>query len=103
MISGARRRVGRRRAWGIGITTMSMLALAAAPRRVVLCHESGLVSIYNSIDERGRDWRVLPGSRAGSVASMPIRPNGRPPFRADHVGSLLRPAALREAFRRHAT
>jgi methionine synthase II (cobalamin-independent) len=33
---------------------------------------------------------------------MPIHPNGRPPFRADHVGSLLRPAALREAFRRHA-
>jgi len=33
---------------------------------------------------------------------MPIRPTGRPPFRADHVGSLLRPAALREAFRRHA-
>ena len=29
------------------------------------------------------------------------RGNGRPPFRADHVGSLLRPAALREAFRRH--
>jgi 5-methyltetrahydropteroyltriglutamate--homocysteine methyltransferase len=27
--------------------------------------------------------------------------NGRPPFRADHVGSLLRPAALRQAFRRH--
>src|SRR5262249_9121661 len=33
---------------------------------------------------------------------MPTRPDGRPPFRADHVGSLLRPAALREAFRRHA-
>ncbi len=33
---------------------------------------------------------------------MPVRPTGRPPFRADHVGSLLRPAALREAFRRHA-
>ena len=33
---------------------------------------------------------------------MSVRPNGRPPFRADHVGSLLRPAALREAFRRHA-
>jgi 5-methyltetrahydropteroyltriglutamate--homocysteine methyltransferase len=32
------------------------------------------------------------------------RPNhGRPPFRADHVGSLLRPTALRQAFRRHAT
>ena len=26
-----------------------------------------------------------------------------PPFRADHVGSLLRPAALREAFRNHNT
>ncbi|MFO1158906.1 MAG: hypothetical protein U1E60_08705, partial [Reyranellaceae bacterium] len=25
-----------------------------------------------------------------------------PPFRADHVGSLLRPAALRQAFRDHA-
>lgn len=26
---------------------------------------------------------------------------GRPPFRADHVGSLLRPSALRQAFRAH--
>jgi 5-methyltetrahydropteroyltriglutamate--homocysteine methyltransferase len=26
---------------------------------------------------------------------------GRPPFRADHVGSLLRPPALRQAFRQH--
>jgi 5-methyltetrahydropteroyltriglutamate--homocysteine methyltransferase len=26
-----------------------------------------------------------------------------PPFRADHIGSLLRPKALREAFRRHAS
>ena len=33
---------------------------------------------------------------------MTIRPDGRPPFRADHVGSLLRPPALRQAFRRHA-
>jgi 5-methyltetrahydropteroyltriglutamate--homocysteine methyltransferase len=33
---------------------------------------------------------------------MPISANGRPPFRADHIGSLLRPAALREAFRQHA-
>jgi 5-methyltetrahydropteroyltriglutamate--homocysteine methyltransferase len=31
-----------------------------------------------------------------------IRPDGRPPFRAEHVGSLLRPAALRQEFRRHA-
>ena len=27
---------------------------------------------------------------------------GRPPFRADHIGSLLRPPALKQAFRRHA-
>jgi 5-methyltetrahydropteroyltriglutamate--homocysteine methyltransferase len=33
---------------------------------------------------------------------MSIRPDGRPPFRADHVGSLLRPPALRQAFRQHA-
>lgn len=33
---------------------------------------------------------------------MMPRADGRPPFRADHVGSLLRPAALRQAFRRHA-
>jgi methionine synthase II (cobalamin-independent) len=32
---------------------------------------------------------------------MMLRQAGRPPFRADHVGSLLRPAALRQAFRRH--
>jgi 5-methyltetrahydropteroyltriglutamate--homocysteine methyltransferase len=32
---------------------------------------------------------------------MNIRPRGRPPFRADHVGSLLRPPALRQAFKRH--
>src|SRR4029450_1454356 len=33
---------------------------------------------------------------------MTTRPAGPPPFRAEHVGSLLRPAALRQAFRRHA-
>ncbi len=32
---------------------------------------------------------------------MAPRPNLHPPFRADHVGSLLRPPALRQAFRRH--
>ena len=26
-------------------------------------------------------------------------PQGRPPFRADHIGSLLRPAVLRQAFK----
>ena len=33
---------------------------------------------------------------------MTIKANGRPPFRADHIGSLLRPPALRRAFREHA-
>lgn len=33
---------------------------------------------------------------------MTLTASGRPPFRADHVGSLLRPAALRQAFRDHA-
>lgn len=32
---------------------------------------------------------------------MDIKADGRPPFRADHIGSLLRPPALRQAFRRH--
>jgi 5-methyltetrahydropteroyltriglutamate--homocysteine methyltransferase len=33
---------------------------------------------------------------------MAPRLQGRPPFRADHVGSLLRPQVLRQAFRRYA-
>ena len=33
---------------------------------------------------------------------MDPRLQGRPPFRADHVGSLLRPQVLRQAFRRYA-
>ena len=31
------------------------------------------------------------------------RKPGEPPFRADHIGSLLRPARLRQAFREHAS
>ena len=34
-------------------------------------------------------------------AGKQIAPNGRPPFRADHIGSLLRPPELRKAFRQH--
>jgi len=33
---------------------------------------------------------------------LPLAASGRPPFRADHVGSLLRPPTLRQAFRDHA-
>ena len=32
---------------------------------------------------------------------MPMNAKGRPPFRADHVGSLLRPPELRQAFKDH--
>jgi 5-methyltetrahydropteroyltriglutamate--homocysteine methyltransferase len=32
---------------------------------------------------------------------MTSLPQGRPPFRADHIGSLLRPQVLRQAFRDH--
>jgi 5-methyltetrahydropteroyltriglutamate--homocysteine methyltransferase len=32
---------------------------------------------------------------------MTLRIDRRPPFRADHIGSLLRPSALRQAFRRY--
>ncbi|MGV3634958.1 MAG: 5-methyltetrahydropteroyltriglutamate--homocysteine S-methyltransferase [Pseudorhodoplanes sp.] len=32
---------------------------------------------------------------------MTTLPQGRPPFRADHIGSLLRPQVLRQAFRDH--
>ena len=33
---------------------------------------------------------------------MAARTQGHPPFRADHIGSLLRPPALRQAFRHYA-
>ena len=33
---------------------------------------------------------------------MSIQTDGRPPYRADHIGSLLRPSELRRAFRAHA-
>src|SRR5688572_14607785 len=50
--------------------------------------------IYTSIEIR----------KIGIPGGLPMaQPQSqRPPFRADHVGSLLRPKALREAFRRHA-
>ena len=41
--------------------------------------------------------------RPPAAAGQPLAAAGRPPFRADHIGSLLRPPALRSAFRRHAS
>src|SRR3954464_10971136 len=40
------------------------------------------------------------GSQPGGHG-MQFKP-GQPPFRADHIGSLLRPPQLRQAFRDHA-
>ena len=34
---------------------------------------------------------------------MSLSSGGRPPFRADHIGSLLRPSRLRQAFRDHSS
>src|ERR1700757_838968 len=94
MISGARRRgLARERREGSGTTVMPRISIAS--RRgstVVLCHAARLNSTYWAIDKR----------KARRERGMSIRADGRPPFRADHVGSLLRPQALRQAFRRHA-
>ena len=35
------------------------------------------------------------------ATALTIVPNGCPPFRADHIGSVLRPQKLRQAFRQH--
>jgi 5-methyltetrahydropteroyltriglutamate--homocysteine methyltransferase len=37
-----------------------------------------------------------------NATPVKIAPDGRPPFRADHIGSLLRPRKLRDAFRARA-
>jgi 5-methyltetrahydropteroyltriglutamate--homocysteine methyltransferase len=41
----------------------------------------------------------MPQDMSQELRAMPAIGSSRPPFRADHVGSLLRPKALREAFR----
>ena len=65
---------------------------SAAPYRLALY----IYRFYTSIKMHrpGHVQELLPGvARCHAVGSC------RPPFRADHVGSLLRPKALREAFR----
>jgi 5-methyltetrahydropteroyltriglutamate--homocysteine methyltransferase len=42
----------------------------------------------------------MPASAALSKSTLPARA-GRPPFRADHIGSLLRPPRLKQAFKGH--
>lgn len=47
--------------------------------------------------------RASQGDCARSVLAVDVLPARRPPFRADHIGSLLRPSRLRQAFRDHAS
>ena len=57
----------------------------------------------------GNRMRAPPGSTSAGLekpspilaGSAAVAHPGPPPFRADHVGSLLRPPALRQAFRDH--
>src|SRR5450631_4699391 len=59
-------------------------------RLLALTGRADLDFIYKPIDKARQLTRE---------ASMIKSPNGRPPFRADHVGSLLRPPILRQAFK----
>src|SRR5262245_42081658 len=79
-----------RRARGTCVVITNRLACSVAPRKN---RSLDLYShrIYTSIE-------MLPGSEGCSMAHMATQ---RPPFRADHVGSLLRPKELRDAFRRY--
>src|SRR6478736_924714 len=102
MICGARRRwLALRRVDGIARTFIPFarvghfrrtprLSHAFGSEAIVFCRTGDLQSVYWTIE--------FPETACMSAAAQ-----GRPPFRADHVGSLLRPAALRQAFRRHAT
>src|SRR5262245_29991054 len=88
MISGARLRGLGRRESRKGTT---VIPDASPVDPIASGHGPALNSTYRPID------------KSRKLSSMAIRPDGRPPFRADHVGSLLRPPELRQAFRRRAT
>jgi hypothetical protein len=60
----------------------------------------GILDFIRTSGNRLRSGRAL--RKGAEHSTMNARPDGRPPFRADHIGSLLRPAVLRQAFRRHA-
>src|SRR5438105_4161858 len=85
MISGERLRGLGRRNSRKGTTVMLEISPADP---IASRHGFALNSTYRPID------------KSRTISRMPIRPDGRPPFRADHIGSLLRPPALRQAFRR---
>src|ERR1700680_3089967 len=57
------------------------------------------VSIYTGIDSM-RLSKMCPQSPFVAPHTMALA-STLPPFRADHVGSLLRPKELREAFRKY--
>lgn len=47
--------------------------------------------------------RASPSDSARSALAVDVLSARRPPFRADHIGSLLRPSRLRQAFRDHSS
>src|SRR4249920_2525061 len=71
------------------------VATAPASRSRRCLRAKVMTSIYTCTTRSSNVRRIGPG-----VSQM--KADGRPPFRADHVGSLLRPAKLRHAFRERA-
>src|SRR5262249_34676646 len=71
-------------------------AFKPSGRRLPLARAGGrdLDFIYSSIENRQYE---TPRPRRQSL--MLANAQARPPFRADHVGSLLRPPSLRQAFK----
>src|SRR3954471_3951730 len=89
MISAARRRgeARTRRARTPDVAPMRF----PSPPRTCIAALSAPQSVYRTIEF------FHPGGNAMKGQS------GQPPFRADHVGSLLRPHRLRQAFKQHAS
>src|SRR5262245_11474015 len=106
MICGARRRwLALRRVVGKATTFMPITrvgALLAAPGTVTCFRRQGHCLLpWRRSKFYLLDYRIFRNTSMSAKVRQVDRPLGRPPFRADHVGSLLRPAALRQDFRRH--
>src|SRR5262249_13962152 len=96
MISAARRRGlarGRR-----GARTVSTVMLVSRRDHTLNGIWDAMTSLAGWTVVYLWSYRIRPAKLGGNQMTA----NGRPPFRADHIGSLLRPAALRRAFKQHA-
>ncbi len=60
-------------------------------------HRSSKVFDARSPSRRSRRMRVTRSARGRTAQEEAIMPRTKPPFRADHVGSILRSAAIKEA------